>query len=142
MKVQEGKRSDRDHGRKRPQALGRGGSMVLSSRITSAAQPSLRGLWRSVCWLQWDAMVLPFPCVQREQDQSSYMLEKGGGWRPLHPLPQAAVREGGRTAMLALPPGSGFTPPWNGSFSRLASGITDRLSSLLHSQHYSLKPKE
>ena len=130
MKVQEEKRSDRDHGRKRPQALGRGGSMVLSSRITSAAQPSLRGLWQSVCWLQWDAMVLPFPCVQREQDQSSYMLEKGGGWRPLHPLPQAAVREGGRTAMLALPPGSGFTPPWNGSFSRLASGITDRLSPL------------
>ena len=130
MKVQEEKRSDRDHGRKRPQALGRGGSMVLSSRITSAAQPSLRGLWQSMCWLQWDAMVLPFPCVQREQDQSSYMLEKGGGWRPLHPLPQAAVREGGRTAMLALPPGSGFTPPWKGSFSRLASGITDRFSPL------------
>ena len=57
------------------------------------------------------------------------MLEKGGGWRPPHPLPQAAVREEGRTAMLALPPGSGFTPPWN-SFPRLASGITDRLSPL------------
>lgn len=52
--------------------------MVLSSRITSAAQPSLRGLWRSVCWLQWDAMVLPFPlCSTRAGPEQLYV---GEGW--------------------------------------------------------------
>ena len=77
----------------------------------------------------------PSSLVQPE-DWSSCMLEKGRVWRPPHPLPQAAVREGspalvGLTAVLALAPGSGVALPWNSRFFRLASGITDELSPLL-----------
>ena len=37
----------------------------------------------------------PSPCVQPEQDQSNYMLEKGGGWRPPHrPAPPTGSCQG------------------------------------------------